>query len=85
MLYGNHQRGVLPIRARFTFTDGTTQDYDYPAEVWSTNTVHYVRQYEFAGKKVAKIELDPDRRLVDIDRRNNTWGGAPGQPTTQDR
>ena len=85
VLYGNHQRGVLPIRARFTFTDGTTQDYDYPAEVWSTNTVHYVRQYEFTGKKLAKIELDPDHRLLDIDRRNNAWGGVPGQPVTQER
>jgi hypothetical protein len=25
------------------------------------------------GKKVVKIELDPDHRLVDIDRTNNTW------------
>src|SRR3970282_170549 len=35
----NRARGVLPIRARFTLTDGTIVDYNYPAEVWSTNTV----------------------------------------------
>jgi len=73
VLYGNHARGVLPIRARFTFTDGTTQEFNYPAEVWSTNTRHYIRQYAFAGKKLAKIELDPEQRLVDIDRANNVW------------
>jgi len=73
VLYGNHARGVLPIRVRFTFTDGTTKDYDYPAEVWSTNTRHYVREYEFVGKKLSKIELDPESRLVDVDRSNNTW------------
>ena len=62
--FGNHARGVLPIRARFTFSDGTTTDYNYPAEVWSTNTVRYVRQYTFTGKKVVRIELDPDNRWL---------------------
>jgi len=71
--YGNRERGVLPIRARFTFTDGTTENFVYPAEVWSTNSVFYVRQYTFPGKKLSKIELDPDGRLVDINRANNGW------------
>jgi Peptidase family M1 domain len=44
VVYGNRARGVLPIRARFTFSDGSTQNFDYPAEVWSTNTLHYVRR-----------------------------------------
>ena len=73
VMYGNHMRGVLPIRARFTFSDGSTQDFNYPAEVWSTNTSQYVRQYQFVGKKLAKIELDPEHRLVDVDRSNNVW------------
>jgi hypothetical protein len=73
VMYGNTARGVLPIRARFTFADGSKQDFDYPAEVWSTNTSHYLRRYAFVGKKLAKIELDPDQRLVDIDRSNNSW------------
>ena len=71
--YGNRARGVLPIRARFTMSDGSTQDFNYPAEVWSTNTLRYIRVYAFVGKKVAKIELDPDHKLVDIDRTNNVW------------
>ncbi|MBA3672162.1 MAG: M1 family metallopeptidase, partial [Gemmatimonadaceae bacterium] len=41
--YGNRARGVLPIRARFTFTDGTSESVEYPAEVWSTNTLRYIR------------------------------------------
>jgi hypothetical protein len=73
VVYGNRARGVLPIRARFTFSDGSTQEFDYPAEVWSTNTAHYVRYYEFTGKRLARVDLDPDRRLVDVDRTNNTW------------
>ena len=73
VLYGNHARGVLPIRARFTFTDGTTREFVYPAEVWSTNTRFYPREYAFVGKKLAKIELDPEQRLLDIERANNAW------------
>ena len=77
VVYANRARGVLPIRARFTMSDGTTQDFNYPAEVWSTNNIQYRRQYKFAGKKPVKIELDPDHRLVDIDRSNNVWNAPP--------
>jgi hypothetical protein len=75
--YANRARGVLPIRARFTFGDGTTEDFRYPAEVWSTNTTRYLRRYTFAGKHVTRIELDPDHRLIDIDRSNNVWTAPP--------
>jgi hypothetical protein len=75
--YGNRARGVLPIHVRFTFSDGSTERYDYPAEVWSTNTTRYVRQYSFRGKTLSRIELDPENRLVDVDRTNNSWGSAP--------
>jgi hypothetical protein len=54
--YGNRARGVLPIHALFTFSDGSSEKYDYPAEVWSTNTTRYVRQYSFRGKTA-----DPNR------------------------
>lgn len=73
VIYGNHARGVLPIRARFTFSDGTTQDIGYPALVWSTNTSRYMREYDFTGKTVTRIDLDPDHRLIDVDRTNNSW------------
>lgn len=80
VLYGNRERGVLPIRARFTFTDGSAQEFDYPAEVWSTNTRRYVRSYRFVKKQMARIELDPDARLVDIDRKNNVWVPPASRP-----
>jgi hypothetical protein len=71
--YRNYARGVLPIRVRFTFSDGSTQDLTYPAEVWSTNPLFYDRFYDFKGKTLAKIQIDPDNRIVDIDRANNVW------------
>ncbi|HVB30605.1 MAG TPA: M1 family metallopeptidase [Gemmatimonadaceae bacterium] len=73
VVYGNLARGVLPILARFTFSDGTTQDFRYPAEAWYMNSTKFLRQYAFAGKTLTKIELDPDHQLIDIDRTNNTW------------
>ncbi len=71
--YRNYARGVLPLHVLFTFADGSTQKFDYPAEVWSTNTSFYDRIYQFPGKKVTKIQIDPDNRTVDIDKDNNVW------------
>jgi hypothetical protein len=73
VFYGNHARGVLPLHARFTFSDGSTENFDYPAEIWSTDEVNYDRLYGFKGKKITKVELDPDKRSVDTDRSNNVW------------
>ena len=80
--YGNLDRGVLPIRARFTFTDGKSKDFGYPAEVWSMAGSMYVRRYAFPGETLASIELDPDHRLVDDDRSNNKWTAQPAAPVT---
>jgi hypothetical protein len=71
--YGNRARGVLPIRAKFTFSDSSAQTFEYPAEAWSTNTVRFMRQYQFTGKTLVRIELDPEHRLIDINRDNNVW------------
>ena len=70
-------RGVMPIHARFTFSDGSTQDFKYPAEVWSTNTTYYLRRYDFKGKTVAKVQMDPDNKVPDLDRSNNIWPKGP--------
>jgi len=37
--YGNRARGVLPIHALFSFSDGSTEKFDYPAEVWTTGRI----------------------------------------------
>ena len=78
--FGNRERGVLPIRARLTFSDGTSEDMNYPAEVWSTNTRRYIRQFAFTKRTLVRVELDPDHRLLDINRGNNTWGTPPTRP-----
>ncbi|MHB2033482.1 MAG: M1 family metallopeptidase [Gemmatimonadaceae bacterium] len=83
VLYGNRARGVLPIRARFTFSDGSVENFDYPAMVWSMNTTYYVRRYAFVGKTLTKIELDPTGLLVDINRANNVWTAPHGEAASR--
>jgi hypothetical protein len=78
VLFVNHAKGVLPLHVRFTFDDKSTQNFDYPAEIWSTNTTFYVRSYAFTGKKMTKVELDPDKKSVDVDRDNNVWPRTKG-------
>jgi len=77
--YSNRERGVMPLRVRFTLSDGSKEDFRYPAEVWSTNSAQYIRRYEFVGKSVMKLEVDPDGRLPDFNRTNNVWT-APATP-----
>jgi hypothetical protein len=78
--YGNLDRGVLPIRVRFTFTDGKSKNFDYPAEVWSMAGSMYVRRYAFPGETLASIELDPEHRLIDDNRSNNKWTAPASTP-----
>ncbi len=79
VLFVNRALGVLPLHVRFTFADGSTQNFDYPAEIWSTNTTFYEREYAFP-KKVTKIEIDPDKKSVDTDRANNVWPRTAAPP-----
>jgi len=73
VVYGNHARGVLPIRVRMQMSDGSVESFDYPAEVWSMDPAQYTRYYVFVGRRPVRIELDPDHRLIDIDRPNGVW------------
>ena len=79
---GNRERGVLPVRVRFTFSDSSTEDYNYPAEVWSTNSVRYVRRFEFVGKTLARVEIDPKQQIPDNTRANNVWK-SPAQGSSK--
>ena len=68
---------VLPATLRVTFKDGTKRDLNIPAETWMQSGGHV-----FAidgGQPVAMVTVDPDHRLPDRDRSNNSWT-APAAP-----
>jgi hypothetical protein len=72
--YGNKGRVVMPLLVRFTFSDSTTQDISYPADIWRAHPSSYTVSYTFPNKKtVRRIALDLEGHLPDADRSNNVW------------
>ncbi|MDP7062361.1 MAG: M1 family metallopeptidase [Planctomycetota bacterium] len=62
---------VMPVHLRVTYTDGSSEDYTRPVEIWfQANRV----VIELPGNlEIAKVTIDPDKRYPDIDRKNNIW------------
>jgi hypothetical protein len=63
---------VMPVIIEWTYTDGTKETNRIPAEIWRVNenriTKVFVKQ-----KEVAKIVLDPNKEVTDIDTQNNVF------------
>jgi hypothetical protein len=62
----------MPILAKYTYADGTTERINYPAEIWRKNDAS-VGKIISSEKEITKIEVDPDEQTADIDTSNNTW------------
>lgn len=64
---------VLPVPYRVTYADGTTEDHRLPVEAWaSVNTWRAV--FDAKGRKITRVEIDPDGLIPDMNPRNNVWG-----------
>ncbi|MEM1270345.1 MAG: M1 family metallopeptidase, partial [Bacteroidota bacterium] len=64
------QGGVtLPALVRLTYTDGRTADERIPLEVWLAGAT--AADVTFPAGEVAKVELDPEGFLPDVNRENN--------------
>ena len=72
VVYGNKAAGVMPLLVRFTFTDSTKQDFTYPVDIWKAGPT-YVATYDFPGKTVKEIRIDPERHFIDVARKDNLW------------
>jgi hypothetical protein len=62
---------VLPATMRLTFKDGKTRDFPIPAETWIQSGAHTFTLD--SDQPLASVTIDPDHRLPDRDRTNNTW------------
>ena len=62
----------MPIIAKYTYSDGTSEKVTYPAEIWRKND-DAVGKVVASEKEITKIEVDPDEETADIDTSNNTW------------
>ncbi|MBS0360571.1 MAG: M1 family peptidase [Proteobacteria bacterium] len=65
----NRGQLVLPATLRVTYRDGKTKDLRIPVETWMQSGHH---TYAIDGGAVAEATIDPDHRLPDADRSNNT-------------
>ncbi|MBL9031115.1 MAG: M1 family metallopeptidase [Phycisphaerae bacterium] len=65
---------VMPVDLRLTFSDGSVASRRLPVEVWAT-TNQWTAPQETGGKRLVKVEIDPDGALPDVDASNNVWVG----------
>jgi hypothetical protein len=63
---------VMPAAYRVTYEGGSTELRKLPVEAWST-TRQWTAAWDSQGKPIVRVELDPDGRLPDVNRANNTW------------
>lgn len=67
----SRQKLVMPATLRVDFADGTHRDIRLPVETWRFSATPKVTLD--TGKRIAKLELDPDHKLPDADRSNNDY------------
>ena len=66
--FTNKDQLVLPATVEVKYKDGTTTRFRLPVETWLNKT-----EMTWAGEKpVASVTIDPDHKLPDDDRSNNT-------------
>ena len=65
----------FPVRLRVAYTDGTTQDFSLPVNVWARGT-----RFDAvlpARAAVTGVRLWPDPSVPDWNPSNDTWGSPP--------
>ncbi|MBD0825064.1 M1 family metallopeptidase [Aestuariibaculum marinum] len=63
---------VMPIIAKYTYADGTSETVTYPAQIWRLND-NEVSKAIASDKEIVSIEIDPKEETADVDTTNNIW------------
>ena len=63
---------VMPVVIKVTFEDDTTQEFRLPAQIWRRSP-EAVSKMLVTEKKIAKLEIDPNRETADVDIENNFY------------
>ena len=67
----NLEKMVMPLTIRITETNGNEQTIKLPVEVWQRGA-----EWTFSvptTSEIKQVVIDPDKKLPDWDRSNNTW------------
>lgn len=65
------QKLVMPATLRIDYTDGSHEDLRVPVEAWRQSATPKLALH--TTRKVAKLTLDPEHKLPDADRGNNSF------------
>ncbi len=68
----NNGRMILPVIAAITQSNGSTDTVRLPVDIWYRSG-SWTFKYPSTAT-IAKVVLDPDQVLPDMDRANNAWG-----------
>lgn len=68
---------VMPVIARFEFTDGSTSNVVVPVERWFSGARSLIERVPLRGRTIKSATLDPENRFQDLDRANNVWNAPP--------
>ncbi len=63
---------VMPILLQLTYTDGSTENYNIPAEIWR-RSYKSVKKLLVLDKELAEVVVDPRWETADVDVENNHY------------
>lgn len=72
----SRDRLVMPVTLRVAFADGSRTDYRLPAESWIRQAATTITVAP--GKTVVRATLDPEHRIPDRDRSNDSLAASAG-------
>ncbi|MDX1828193.1 MAG: M1 family metallopeptidase [Lutibacter sp.] len=67
----NRNKLVLPVLMRITESNGKIKNIKLPVEIWERDS-HFTLKLD-SNSKIKTVELDPEHKLPDVDRSNNSW------------
>jgi hypothetical protein len=56
---------------RITESNGKIKNIKLPVEIWERDS-HFTLKLD-SNSKIKTVELDPEHKLPDVDRSNNSW------------
>jgi hypothetical protein len=70
--FANEGGLVMPVIFRTHYTDGSSELFSIPAEIWRRNS-QQVSKLVITDKTLERVELDPKRQTADTDYSDNHW------------
>ena len=69
--FASKQKLVMPATLRIDYADGSHEDVRVPVEAWRQSATPKLALH--TSRKIARLTLDPEHKLPDADRANNSY------------